>query len=129
MEFEKKKETRECMPVDLEKRLYPIICFLRYRLEVQMFHRAEEWINRLQRLGKREVQKSFCNNNIRHLSKFKISKAGRKRKAAQRCLFLCLIKILDLKMNLKMRLITMTNQEREILGQKMQALIILCSSV
>jgi hypothetical protein len=29
---------------------------------------------------------------------------------------------------LKMRLITMTNQEREVLGQTTQALIILCSS-
>jgi hypothetical protein len=93
-----------------------------------MFLRAERWINRLRRLGKRELQISFCNNNICHLSKFKISRAGRKRKAARRYLFLCLIKILDLKMNLKMRLITMTNQEREVLGQTTQALIILCSS-
>ena len=128
MESEKRKETQVCMPGDLRKHLYPITCFLRYSQEVQMFHRVERWVNRLRHLDKKELQK-FCNNDIRHLSKFKISKAGRKHKAAQRYLFPCLIKILALKMNLKMRLITMTNQEREIRCQKMQVLMVLCSSV
>lgn len=129
MEFEKKKETRECMPVDLAKRLCPIICFPRHKQEVQMFLKAERRINRLHRLGKRERQRSFCNSNIRHLSKFKISEAGRKRRTARRYLFPHLIKILDLKMNLKTRSIIMTKQKQEIMGQTTQALIILCSSV
>lgn len=140
MEFGKKRETQAYMPVEqgkcrnynhhnkLHKRLAPIICFLRYRQEVWMFHEAERWIRRLRHLGKREVQKLYWRSNIHHLSKFEISRAGRRHKTAQRYSFPCLIKTLDLKMNLKMRLTTMTKQEQEILGQTIQTWIILRSS-